>query len=216
VRNSHNSKTLKEAHEDVPPDFYDTSIKANLIQRVWHGRRLRRLSGLVSEVDGRMLDIGCDGATITEILAEKAGVSEVVGIDISEKAVAYSKRKRPGFQLAVGHGEELPFREATFDMIICSEVLEHVDHPDKLLSEINRCLKKGGYSLVMVPRETPAFKLLWFLWTHFGKGRVWRHAHVQDFGGELLDRVVEEAGFRIVQDTVFMLGMLRAIKIAAA
>jgi hypothetical protein len=54
------------------------------------------------------------------------------------------------------------------------------------------------------------------LWTRLGKGRVWRHAHVQKFRGELLDRLVSEAGFRVVENSVFMLGMLRAIKISSA
>jgi len=208
--------TLKESHEDVPPDFYDTALKSNLIQRVWHKGRLRRISGLISKTNGRILDIGCDGITLTEAVATMAAAKEVVGIDISEKAVAYSKKKRPDFHLAVGHGEELPFQGAAFDAIVCLEVLEHVEHPDKLLSEMKRCLKADGYGLVIVPTETPLFKLLWFLWTHFGKGRVWRHAHVQEFRGELLDQLVEEVGFRVVENGVFMLGMLRAMKISSA
>jgi len=101
-------------------------------------------------------------------------------------------------------------------MIVCFEVLEHVQHPDKPLSEMKRCLKKDGYGLIVVPTETPLFKLLWFMWTRFGKGRVWCHAHVQDFPGEVLDRFVKEAGFRVIEDSVFMLGMLRAMKFAPA
>jgi 2-polyprenyl-3-methyl-5-hydroxy-6-metoxy-1,4-benzoquinol methylase len=163
-----------------------------------------------------MLDIGCDGLTLTEAVAAKAAAREVVGIDIAEGAVAYSKRKRPEFHLAVGHGEELPFQGAAFDMIVCLEVLEHVEHPDKLLAEMKRCLKKDGYGLVVVPTETPLFKFLWFLWTRFGKGRVWRHAHVQNFTGELLISLVKKVGFRVMEDSVFMLGMLRAVKIAPA
>lgn len=208
--------TLKETHEDVPPDFYDSALRTNLIQRIWHGRRLRRISGLISKIGGRMLDIGCDGVTLTEAVAARAGAKEIIGIDISERAVAYSKRKHPEFHLAVGHGEALPFHEGAFDLIVCLEVLEHVDHPDKLLSEMNRCLKKDGYGLVVVPTETPLFKLLWLLWTRFGKGKVWRHAHVQDFPGVVLNRLVKEAGFRVTEDSVFMLGMLRATKIAPA
>ena len=52
------------------------------------------------------------------------------------------------------------------------------------------------------------------MWTRFGRGKVWRHAHVQDFPGELLDLLVKEAGLRVIGDSAFMLGMLRARKIA--
>lgn len=194
--------TLKQTHEDVPPDFYDTALRTNLIQRLWHRRRLQRISGLISKTNGRILDIGCDGVTLTEVVAAKAGAREVVGIDISKTAVAYSKRKRPEFHLAIGNGEELPFHEAAFDVIVCLEVLEHVEHPEKLLSEMKRCLKTDGYGLVVVPTETPLFRLLWFLWTRLGRGRVWRHAHIQDFPGDVLDRLLKEAGFRVRKSVV--------------
>ncbi len=209
------TRTLKEIHEDVPPDFYDTSMKVNLIQRVWHGRRFRWITGLVSKVNGRVLDIGCDGGNLTEIVAAKTGAQEVVGIDISEEAVAYTKRKLSQFNFAVGHAEELPFRDAAFDMIFCSEVLEHVEHPERLLAEMKRCLKKDGYCIVEVPTENLIFKTIWFFWTRFGRGRAWHHAHVVDFRGDLLHRLVKEAGFQIVKESVFM-GMLRATTISPA
>ncbi len=209
------TKTLKETHEEVPPNFYDNAVKTNLIQRIWHARRYRWISGLVSEVDGRILDVGCDGATLTEIIAEKSRTEEYVsGIDISRDSVVYSKRKHPEFQLAVGHAEELPFRDYTFDMIFCSEVLEHVEHPEKLLAEIKRCLKADGYCIVEVPTESLIFKAAWALWTRLGPGRAWRHAHAVDFRGDLLDRLLKAEGFRVIRESVF-LGMLRAVKITA-
>lgn len=206
---------LKETHEDVPPDFYDT-LKTNPFQRIWHGRRFERIAALVSPTTGRILDVGCDGGTLTERVATKAGASEVVGIDISDRAVAYTKKKRPQFQLAVGDAEALPFREASFDAIFCSEVLEHVAHPQKLLAEIRRCLKADGYAVVVVPTETPLFKFIWFFWTRFGKGKVWEHAHVQEFSGDSLDRLAKETGFRLAKDSRFLLGMVRAVKMSPA
>ena len=207
------TRTLKEIHEDVPPDFYDTSMKVNLIQRVWHRRRFRWIAGLVSQVNGSVLDIGCDGGNLTEIVAGKTGARQVVGIDISQESVAYSRNKLPRVHFAVGHAEELPFRDGTFDMIFCSEVLEHVERPDKLLAEMKRCLKEDGYAIVEVPTENLVFKTIWYFWTRFGRGRAWHHAHVVDFRGGLLHRLVKDAGFRIVRESVFM-GMLRAAKIA--
>ena len=208
------TKTLKETHEDVPPDFYDRALKTNLIQRVWHTRRIAWISGLVSEVDGRILDVGCDGATLTAIVAKKSAAEDVIGIDISKESVVYSKRKHPEFQLAVGNAEELPFQDATFDMVFCSEVLEHVEHPEKLLAEIKRCLKADGHCIVEVPTESILFKATWALWTRLGPGRAWRHAHAVDFRGDLLDRLLKAEGFRVIRESVF-LGMLRAVKITA-
>jgi len=134
-------------------------------------------------------------------------------VDISVKSLAYNLTKRPQFDVAVGDAEELPFRDATFDAIFCSEVMEHIEEPEKMLAEVKRCLAPKGYAVVMVPAETPLFKFLWFFWTKFGKGKVWDHAHVQDFGGKSLDRVVKNAGFRVLKDKRFLMGMIRAIKI---
>jgi len=207
---------LQDIHEDVPPDFYDTSVKRNPIQRYWHARRAQELARLASPVDGLMLDVGCDGGTLTEKVAGRAKPARVVGVDISAKALEYTMSKRPQFDLAVGDAEELPFRDDVFQAIFCSEVMEHLLSPDKMLSEVNRCLRPGGYAVVMVPAETRLFKVLWYFWTKLGPGKVWDHAHVQDFGGRALDRVVEQAGFRIIKDKRFLLGMVRALKLTAA
>lgn len=207
---------LKEIHEDVPPDFYDTSIKKNLIQKYWHGRRFEEVAKLASKVNGRLLDVGCDGGTLTEKVASCARPDRVVGVDISARSLAYTITKRPQFDLAVGDAEELPFQDATFEAIFCSEVMEHLENPLKMLSEVKRCLKATGYAVVMVPAETPLFKVLWFFWTKFGRGKVWDHAHVQDFGGEALDEVVERAGFHVIEDKRLLMGMIRALKIAPA
>jgi ubiquinone/menaquinone biosynthesis C-methylase UbiE len=207
---------LKEIHEDVPPDFYDTSIKRNLIQRYWHGRRFDEVSKLATKVDGRLLDVGCDGGTLTERVASRAQPDRVVGVDISAQSLAYTIAKRPQFDLAVGDAERLPFRDGAFEAIFCSEVMEHIENPELMLSEVKRCLTPAGYAVVMVPAETPLFKVLWFFWTKFGRGKVWDHAHVQDFGGKALDIIVERAGFRVLEDKRFLLGMIRALKIAPA
>ncbi|MFQ5471964.1 MAG: class I SAM-dependent methyltransferase [Dehalococcoidia bacterium] len=212
----HQRHDLKEIHEDVPPDFYDTSIKKNLIQKYWHGRRFEEVAKLASKVDGRLLDVGCDGGTLTEKVASCARPDRVVGVDISARSLAYTITKRPQFDLAVGDAEELPFQDGTFEAIFCSEVMEHLENPQKMLSEVKRCLKPTGYAVVMVPAETPLFKVLWFFWTKFGRGKVWDHAHVQDFGGEALDAVVERAGFRVIEDKRLLVGMIRALKIVPA
>jgi len=207
---------LKEIHEDVPPDFYDTSVKNNLIQRYWHGRRFQEVAKLATKVNGTLLDVGCDGGTLTEKVAARARPERVVGLDISAKSLAYTITKRPQFDLIVGDAEELPFPDSTFEAIFCSEVMEHLVSPEKMLSEVKRCLTPTGYAVVMVPAETKLFKVLWFFWTKFGKGKVWDHAHVQDFGGRALDKIVGRAGFRVIKDKRFLGGMVRALKVVPA
>jgi ubiquinone/menaquinone biosynthesis C-methylase UbiE len=216
MAHEHDQKThLKEVHEDVPPDYYDTSMKTNLIQRFYHGRRFKNLCDLASRTQGKLLDVGCDGGTLLEKIAAKASASRVVALDLSGEAVKYTLGKRPDFAGVVGDAEALPFRNGAFEAIFCSEVMEHIERPEKLFAEIKRCLSENGYAVVAVPHENTIYKFLWFLWTRFGKGRVWRHAHVQEFTPASLDELITGAGFRKVKDSYFLLRMIRAVRIAA-
>ena len=213
----HNQKAhLKEVHDDVPPDYYDTSIKTNLIQRLYHGRRFSALCELATQTDGRLLDVGCDGGSLLEHFADKAKPSMVVALDLSAEAVRYTMSKRPDFSGLVADGEALPLRSAAFEVILCSEAMEHVERPDRLFQEIKRCLAPGGYAVVAVPNENLLYKTLWFLWTRFGKGKVWRHAHVQEFTPASLDHLIKQSGFRKLKDSYFLMRMIRAVKIAPA
>jgi len=207
------TRTLKEVHDDVPPDYYDSSMRTNLIQRFYHGRRFKEICKLSPRTEGKILDVGCDGGTLLRAVAASVGASRVVGVDLSDDAVAYSLSQSPEFDLVVGDGEALPFADSAFDAIFCSEVLEHVERPEKLLSEIRRCLRDDGYGVLAVPQETPLFKFIWFFWTRFGKGKVWRHAHVQEFTADDLGRLATEAGFRVEEDKSFLLGMIRAVRV---
>ena len=207
------TKTLKEVHDEVPPDYYDSSIKTNVIQRFYHGRRFKEICDLSLPAEGKILDVGCDGGTLLREVAASVGAARVVGVDLSAEAVAYCLGKSPEFDVVVGDGEDLPFADSSFDAIFCSEVLEHVERPEKLLSEIRRCLRDDGYGVLAVPQETPLFKFIWFFWTRFGKGKVWRHAHVQEFTAEVLVRLAKNAGFRVEEDKSFLLGMIRAVRV---
>ena len=207
---------LKEVHDDVPPDYYDTSMKTNLIQRFYHGRRFKKLCDLATKTDGALLDVGCDGGTLLERIADKAKPSTVVALDLSSEAVRYTLGKRPDFAGLVGDAEALPFRDDAFQAIFCSEVMEHIERPEHLFAEIKRCLATGGYAVVAVPHENALYKFLWFFWTRFGKGKVWRHAHVQDFTPASLDDLIATTGFRKVEDSYMLMRMIRAVKIAPA
>ncbi|MDA7717817.1 class I SAM-dependent methyltransferase [Pseudomonadales bacterium] len=48
-------------------------------------------------------------------------------------------------------GENIPFSDCLFDLVLCSEVLEHVLNPEKLVSEMKRVVKDGGLILITVP-----------------------------------------------------------------
>lgn len=204
-----NHKTLNEIHEDVPAKHYDIGIRKNLFQRYWHGRRFKEVLKVIKPVNGYVLDVGCHGGTFTKVILGKVGGSKIYGIDISNSAIKEAKNKIPDGDFRVGDVQKLPYNSKFFDAVFCLEVLEHVDSPEKVLAEIKRLLKKDGYAVILVPMDEMFFKLIWFLWTIYYP--VWKHAHVQSFTGNSLEKLIKENGLKIEKVKLFNLGMLKLI-----
>lgn len=207
-------KTAAELHENVPPDWYFRSIRENVFQRFWHTTRHKEVKKILEPVDGKVLDIGCaDGVFTREILRETKA-SEIIGIDVLQSPVDWANKhwkrnKKMKFELGDAH--KLKFKANTFDAVVALEVLEHVYQPEKVLKDIKRVLKKGGYAILLVPSENILFKAVWFLW-HYAGRMVWKDTHVQDFRNDSLVELAKEAGFKVEINHKFILGMLQAIK----
>lgn len=195
----------------VPPDYYDQAIKRNLLQFIWHKHRFWVVKHLLPKAGTKVLDIGCHAGTFTEEIAQALPETEIFGIDIDPAAIAYAKKKRPKFHFQVAAAERLPFPDKSFNLVTCFEALEHVKDPQKALADIRRCLKDNGWVVLLVPRESLLFRVIWFFWSR-GKGKVWRGTHLHNLGDEYLDELFVKNGFKIEKDKVSHLGMLRAVK----
>lgn len=99
--------------------------------------------------DTDVLDLGCAGGFMAEALAERG--ARVIGIDPAAEAIAAAKAhaKATGLDIRyeTGVGEELPYGNASFDHVVCVDVLEHVSDLTKVLAEITRVLRPGGFFL---------------------------------------------------------------------
>lgn len=109
---------------------------------------LKKYIGNAGNAKGfRVLDVGCGTGGVMEFLRENEFIVE--GVDMSDDALAYCRAK--GLSVQKGTAEELPYADALFDIIIASDVIEHVEHDSHALAEMNRVLKPGGYCLITVP-----------------------------------------------------------------
>jgi len=94
----------------------------------------------------RVLDVGCGGGYLAEELA-KLGFN-VTGVDPSPGSIAaaqaHAKSNKFEVTYQVASAESLPFPDASFDMVTCCDVLEHVASLDQTLKEISRMLRPGG------------------------------------------------------------------------
>ena len=204
--------SLDHLHEEVPANYYDNAIKKNLLQKFWHSRRFVHAKKYLKTIDARqILDVGCNSGTFTKQIYNVLPESKIYGIDISQNAISYAEQKYKNISFSVAWAEKLPFKENSFDLATCFEVLEHVDEPDKIIREMLRVLRKKGNMIIIVPTENLLFRMIWALWTIFGPGSVWKHTHVQKFTKDSLDVLLRKFGCRILKRKTFLLGMLLII-----
>lgn len=92
----------------------------------------------------KCLDVGCSSGVISYYLSDK--FREVIGVDIDEKAIKYAVKnfQKKNLKYLKMDGEDLDFKDQVFDVVICHQVYNFVENPQKLMNEIHRVLKKGG------------------------------------------------------------------------
>ena len=100
------------------------------------------------------LDAGCGGGRFVVALA-RLGASHVVGIDISEEAIAAAdarikKRGLKNAEAKVASVLDLPFPDHSFDYVVCSGVIHHTPDPKRAFRELDRVLRPAGKLFVSV------------------------------------------------------------------
>ena len=150
----------------------------------------------------RVLDLGCGQGRHLHAMYFSARI-HAVGIDLSHDDL---KQTRAGFQaypdnnpgaecrfsLSVGNALQLPFEDNSFDVIVCSEVLEHIPDYEGALAEISRILKPDGKLAVSVPRYWPE----WICWKLSENYHNTPGGHVRIFKPKQLKSAIEQSGFR--------------------
>lgn len=212
MKEKQNIEKLNKIHKSVPPDFYDAGIKNNIFQRYWHRKRFKALKTFIENTNGNILDLGCHGGMLTNIISAFAKNGKVYALDISENSIAYAQSRHPHIKFKVHDLDKgIPFEKESFDIVTCLDILEHVVNPQSLVKEIGRVLKPAGSVVVEIPNETPLFKFIWLIWTQMG-GRVWKNAHINCFAIKDLENLFEKNGFVKIKEEKIHSQMLWIIK----
>lgn len=111
-----------------------------------YGRKVPGIDRETGFASTRVLDVGCGGGLLAEEFARLG--CQVTGIDPSIPSLTTARKhaELAGLQIAYqrGIGEQISFADASFDIVICCDVLEHVSNVARVIQEISRVLVANG------------------------------------------------------------------------
>ncbi len=141
---------LAGTRDDVPERFVPDEMRGQLIEAEHVARYLWAATIAAGR---RALDAGCGAGYGTAILA-RAGARSTTGIDVAAAVLEAVQGGMPeGVRLDVGDVRELPYEDSSFDLVVCFEVIEHVDDQAKAIDEMARVLAPSGVLLVSSPNR---------------------------------------------------------------
>ena len=147
----------------------------NSVADQWWSDEVRWVRTLKNLVPGRLrwfdrqidwqgqdvLDLGCAGGFMAEALAQRG--ANVTGIDPAACAIEAARQhaRKSGLRIGynVGVGEALPYEDASFDAVVCVDVLEHVADLNQVLAQAARVLRPGGLFLFDTINRNPLARL---------------------------------------------------------
>src|SRR5687767_1168675 len=125
--------------------------RSHVIVRWIERRRLETLRRFAAaRPKDRILEVGVGGG---HVLARFAGLQRT-GIDLSPTMLKRARRRLgDDVELLQGSADQLPFEDGSFDVVLCTEVLEHVVDPARVVRELMRVAAPGARVVVSIPNE---------------------------------------------------------------
>lgn len=117
-------------------------------------KNLNVLIRSIKKSEIKILDIGVGDAVYENLLVKDLlGRVGFYGIDISRKQLTRAKKYLKEARVVDLNKEAIPYQSSSFDIVIASEILEHVFYPEKVLQEAARVLRPNGYLLLTYPNS---------------------------------------------------------------
>lgn len=143
---------------------YRKHTEANPAHRLFLGRFHQRVLELAGDALAQrpsasppwLLDVGCGEGFVLAMLAQKLAPLEMLGLDLNPQALTWVGWLCPQARLVQAEAAALPLASASFDLVLCLEVLEHLPEPEAALAEL--CRVSRGPVILSVPHQ-PYFSL---------------------------------------------------------
>ena len=138
----------------------------------------------------RVLDVGCGIGDFGRYRPHDT--VEVHGVDVDRGAIEQAKQYEIATRVDL-ESEQLPYQDGFFDAILAKDILEHLQHPERVVVDLYRVLRPGGVLIASVVMARPR--------------RVWAdYTHVRGFTSESAAMLLTDCGFR-VEDVLPMGGV---------
>lgn len=132
--------------------WWDSDFSLSLIRTVFNPIRVNYAKSVInlniksSPGETRVLEVGCGGGILSEEISKLGFL--MTGIDPAEQslntAIEHASENNLNINYQRGFGEHLPFESSSFDVVLCCDVLEHVQDLPRVIAEISRVLRPGG------------------------------------------------------------------------
>lgn len=163
--------------------------------------RLRQSLQALSELKAgaKVLELGCGAGQFIREIKKIRPELECYGCDISQHAIAIAKQANDSVVYDLSTENRSTYPDNSFDAVLIYDVLEHVENPNLILSEVNRVLKKRGVFYSFVPCEADSLSF-WNLLHKLGLKRELTKmyaGHINKFSRKSLVSLVESHGFTV-------------------
>ncbi len=120
-----------------------------LVQATWTASIREQLFDSI-QIQGKhkILEVGSGTGVVSAEISQRFSL-ESVGVDIDHSAVTFAHNNDPTSLYLAGDGNNLPFQTAAFDVAVCHFLLLWVENPEKILDEMVRVTKPGGWILAL-------------------------------------------------------------------
>lgn len=141
------------------------------------GRQMaeRALAGLDAPA---VLDLGCGAGDSIDLFRALDSRASWTGLDVGNSAEVRA-RTRDDAEFHTFDGEHIPFEDGRFDLVYCTQVLEHVRRPEPLLAEVGRVLRPGGMLAGSTSQLEPFHSRSTFGYTPYGLGLLLERAGLE-------------------------------------
>lgn len=171
-------------------------MSVKTLSPIYRNKRDFVLQNLDKKSGKKILDVGCGYGEYLSLFRQKG--FKAFGVDIDKEALESQAN------VIYANAGKMPIKSSIFDIVVCIDVLEHVNNDDETLKEINRVLKEEGILILAVPSINfpltydPINAFLGLFNKHISIG-MWAWGHKRLYTEEEIENLLKENDFMIIK-----------------